>query len=87
VKKVKRALEDGKRTPRAVPRRPAEPDAAARTFDAVLYALQHDGEAALARQSRSLAELSVRQLESLIASLKRQGVDASLLLTLAELLP
>jgi hypothetical protein len=87
AKKVKRALEDGKRTPRAVTARPAEPDAAASTFDAVLYALQHDGEAALARQSGSLAELSVRQLESLIASLKRQGVDETLLLTLAELLP
>ena len=40
-----------------------------------------------ARHSRSLAELSVRQMESLIASLKRQGVDEILLLTLAELLP
>jgi len=87
AKKVKRALEDGKRTPRAAPPRPAEPDAAARTFDAILYALQHDGEAALARHSRSLAELSVRQMESLIASLKRQGVDETLLLTLAELHP
>jgi hypothetical protein len=87
AKKVKRALEDGKRTPRAVPPRPAEPDAAASTFDAVLYALQHGGDAALARQGGSLAELSVRQLESLIASLKRQGVDETLLLTLAELLP
>jgi hypothetical protein len=84
---VEHALENGKRTPRAVPPHPAEPDAAANTFDAVLYALQHDGEAALARQIRSLAELSIRQLESLIASLKRQGVDEILLLTLAELLP
>jgi hypothetical protein len=84
---AQRALEDGKRTPRAVPPRPAEPDAAASTFDAVLYALQHDGDAALARQSRSLAKLSVRQLESLIASLKRLGADETLLLTLAELLP
>jgi hypothetical protein len=50
AKKVKRALEDGKRTPRAVPPPPAEPDAAASTFDAVLYALQDDGDAALARQ-------------------------------------
>ena len=70
-----------------VPPRPAEPDAAASTFDAVLYTLQHDGEAALVRQSGSLAELSVRQLESLITSLKRRGVDETLLLTLAELLP
>jgi putative DNA primase/helicase len=87
AKKVERALEDGKRTPRPVPPRPAESDAAASTFDAVLYTLQHDGEAALVRQSRSLAELSVRQLESLITGLKRQGVDETLLLTLAELLP
>jgi hypothetical protein len=87
AKKVKRALEDGKRTPRAAPLRPAEPDAAASTFDAVLYALQHGGEAALARQVERLAELSVQQLEGLIASLKRLGVDEGLLLTLADLLP
>jgi hypothetical protein len=87
AKKVKRALADGKRTPRTAPPRPAEADAAASIFDAVLYALRHGGEAALARQSGSLAELSVRQLERLIVSLKRLGVDETLLLILAELLP
>ena len=87
AKKVKRELEDGKRTPRAVPPRWPNPTPLPAPLMPVLYALQHDGEAALARQSRSLAELSVRQLESLIASLKRLGADETLLLTLAELLP
>jgi hypothetical protein len=86
-KKVKRALEGGKRTPRAAPPRLAEADAEVDIYDAVFQALRHDGEAALARQSRRLAELSVRQLEGLIVGLKRMGAGGNLLLILAELLP
>jgi hypothetical protein len=61
--------------------------AAASTYDAVLYALRHGGETALARQTERLSEFSVGQLESLIVALKRLGACENLLLSLAELLP
>jgi hypothetical protein len=60
--------------------------AANSTFNAVLFVLRRDGEAAIARQAERLSEFSDRQLENLIVALKRLGADESLLLTLAELL-
>jgi hypothetical protein len=61
--------------------------AANSTFNAVLFVLRRDGEAALARQAERLSEFSARQLESLIVALQRLGAGETLLLSLAELLP
>jgi hypothetical protein len=63
--------------------------AAESTIEAVAYALREDGDAALQREwtRERLGELSVAQLERLIARLTRAGASETLLLILAELLP
>lgn len=63
------------------------PEASQSAWDAVQYALRTHGLAALERQSPLLRNFSEAQIEHLIRSLHRAGVEPHLLQALAELLP
>jgi hypothetical protein len=61
--------------------------AAQSAYDAVLYSLRTHGEAALSHNRHRLSQFSVKQLQDLVASLKRLNARKQLLVRLAELLP